>query len=155
MEFLVPRRLTQVSQNTASLVSTETSWFPDNEKWKVCVKTLIYGSKSFKNFQKILEEIKVLSYGVFGLQNGIFGKFYWFFSFANVWKRLNTCRFYGAARWSVLITHSIIKNLENEYISRPCISGYQWITNGVLSNTPFVIKLYSMLRMEYWIIPHS
>ena len=34
----------------------------------------------------ILEEIKVLSYGVFGIQNGIFGKFYWVFLDVDIWK---------------------------------------------------------------------
>ena len=70
--------------------------------WKNFVKTLVYGSKFFKYFQKILGRNNSVIYGFFGLQNGIFGKFYWFFSFANVWKRLNTCRFNGTAWWSLV-----------------------------------------------------
>ena len=34
-------------------------------------------SNTSKKKWEVLEEIKVLSYGVFGLQNRIFGKFYW------------------------------------------------------------------------------
>ena len=37
-----------------------------------------------KNLGEKFEQFEVLFTGFFGVNNGIFGKFYWFFSFANV-----------------------------------------------------------------------
>ena len=46
--------------------------------------------------------------------------------------------------------HSIIKNLENEYISRPCISGYLGITNGVLSKLSKMIIENNKRDLQYY-----
>ena len=81
-------------------------------KWYLCQKFNLK-LKFHKKLVEKFEQFVVLFTGFFGLQNGIFGKFYWFFSFANVWKRLNTCRFYGAARWSVCIHNTALSLWSN------------------------------------------
>ena len=68
-----------MSGNETNLKSIEKFWFPDNEYGKILSK-LWYMAQNSSNTSKkkweVLEEIKVLSYGVFGLQNRIFGKFF-------------------------------------------------------------------------------
>ena len=57
----------------------------DNRLSNICVKNSTQGSKIFKNIPKkyeALEEITVLSNGVFGLKNRIFGKFFVLFYLA-------------------------------------------------------------------------
>ena len=75
----------------------------DLSQWQQIRQSLCEKFIKFKkNLDEKFEQLAVLITGFFGLQNGIFGKFSWFFSFANIWKRLNTCKFDGTAQWSVL-----------------------------------------------------
>ena len=50
-------------------------------KWYLCQKFNLK-LKFHKKLVEKFEQFVVLFTGFFGLQNGIFGKFYWFFSFA-------------------------------------------------------------------------
>ena len=66
---------------------------------------------------KIFEEFAVLFTGVFGLQNGIFGKFYWFFSFANVWKLRIYVRRTSSTGYSLeLVYEKLFHNNQTVYL---------------------------------------